>query len=110
MNPDLAALLESDEVARASIAAARGSAEARRRSVRDEIESARRQRQEAERARLEAEAESILEEARREAEARQARRAEYLGDRRRRAETLLPAAVEAWVRLIREGPAPDRRP
>jgi len=110
LNPDLAALLETDEEARARIAAARDASAARLESVREQIERGRRQREETAIASLEAEAESILEEARREARARQARRTEYLEERRRRAETLLPAAVEAWVRQTREGSATDRRP
>lgn len=110
MNEDLRALVEADEEARARIDAARAGAEKQLAEAQAAAEQARREHEESENARLEEQVRMILEGARREVAARRERRSAYLAERRQRAESLLSTAVGFWVRLIREGPVPARRP
>lgn len=104
MNPDLELLLSADEEARARVEAARRSAEARLASAR---EGADRRRQETARTReaaLEHEVQAIGEDADRQVEARRRRRERYVSGLSEAAAKALPAAVEAWVRIVRDGP------
>jgi hypothetical protein len=104
VNPDLETLLSADEEARARVEAGPRGGAGRPGAAPPEEEGRRKDRARARQAALEREVRAIAEDAARRVEARRARRAEYVSTLTESAAGLLPAAVEAWVRIVRDGP------
>ena len=105
MNPDLEMLLSADEEARARVETARRSAEARLSGAREEAERRRQDKALAREAALDRQVQSIAEDTSRRVEERRLRRRQYVAGLAETAATRLPAAVDAWVRIVRDGPA-----
>jgi hypothetical protein len=103
VHPDLEAIVAADEDARARVAAAEQRTRDRLRDAEasrdDRLAQRRRQAEEA----LQAELRSIGDEADHAVEARRQRRLARAEERDRRAEALLPAAVEACLRILGGG-------
>ena len=105
MNPDLEDIVIADEEARARVEAARRAARERIAAARDEVARSEQERARAREAEVEKTLRSVVEEAERQAQERKLRREEYLAGVRSAAEGLLPAAAEAWARIVRDGPS-----
>ncbi len=108
MNEDLERLFAADEEGRARLAAARAQASqavaAARQALQQARETERRNLQEA----LERELAGIRADGARTVEERGRRRAEFLAQRRIASQALLSRAVEAFVRVVRDGGRGER--
>ena len=109
MNPDLESILASDEEARARIETARRDAEARIAAARRELVRLGEQRAAARMAEVEGRVRAVGEAAEKRSTERHRSRQEYLSGTRRAAQLRLPDAVEAWLRIVRDGPAGGAR-
>jgi hypothetical protein len=105
VNADLEMLVSADEQARAGVESARRSAEAGFSRAREEADRRKQDRARACEAALDREVQSIAEETARRVEERRQRRRRYVAGLSQTAAKLLPAAVEAWVRIVQDGPA-----
>ncbi len=108
MIPELEALLSADEEGRARIEATRRAAGERLETLRDALKRGRQEKARTLEQSLEGEIASVRAEAEREVERRRDRRASYREENLRRAESLLPRAVETFVAILRDGPPPGK--
>jgi hypothetical protein len=101
VNPELDALVSADEDARVRLAAAEEAARAQVASVREALARERDERKRSLAEALERELEAIRETSARRLQERRIRREQYRAQRARAAESLLPVATDAFVRLVR---------
>jgi hypothetical protein len=102
VNPELEALVSAEEQARARVRVAREAARARLDSIVQALSEGRDRRARELEAALQAEIEAIRAETSRRVEERRRRRAERREQHRRSAGSLLPAAEDAFVRVLTE--------
>lgn len=107
MNPDLEMLLSADEEARARVETARRSAHELVDRAREEADRLKRKRARERDAALDREVLSIAEDTSRRVEERRRRRRQYVAGLSESSAERQPAAVDAWVRIVRDGPAPE---
>jgi len=107
VNADLERLFAADEEGRARLTAARAEAAGALDRARRNLEEERTARLSRLEAALEQELAGIRAEAEEAARARARRRAEFRQARRQASEALLPGAVEAFVRIVLEGPGKE---
>lgn len=100
MNPELEALVSADEQARARVREARETARAALARVAEDLAAARQRRARELEAALESEIEAIRVDACCRVEERRKQRAERRKGHRQAAEALLPAAEDAFVRIL----------
>ena len=110
MNPDLEIVLSADEEAVARVDAARRSSEERLTNARDEADRRRQDKARARQAELDRELASIAEDTARRVQQRQLRRRKFVSGLSEAAARLLPSAVDAWVRIVRDGPPGEGSP
>lgn len=106
MHPDLAAVVEADEEARARVSAARAERERRIEAARAERAARDAAALDAARREVEAEAARVVAEATAEAGRREVARRAWLEARREQAEGRLDEAAELWARLVEGEDAP----
>jgi len=104
MNPELDAILSVDEESRAQLEQAQKTAQVRLAAARDDRERRRQEKLAAAMRELEEEERRIIEQADQEVADRQRRRAGYLETRRLAAARRFAQAVDAYVRIVRDGP------
>lgn len=109
MHPELEAILSADEESRARLQQAQTAARLRLEAAGAERERRRRERHDAALRTLEEEVKSIIEQADRAIAERRRRRLLYLETRRLAAEKSFARAVEAYIRIVRQGPAGAKR-
>lgn len=105
VHPEIATLVEADEEARASVAAARADAERRIDALRREREARAVERTAAARRSLDDEVRQIVAAAAATVEGRRAQREAWIADKRATADARIDEAAEAWLRICLGGPA-----
>ena len=109
MNPDLEMLLSADEEARARVEGARRSAQALVERACEDADRRKSERAREREAARDREVQSIAEDTSRRVEERRRRRRTYVARLSEASAERLPAAVDAWVRIVRDGSAPEGR-